>query len=118
MISVKVQILNKNITVAENVKVADRFFTRLKGLMASSELKDGIGLMLVPCNCVHTWFMRYPIDVVFINKENIVVKIENSMMPYRIGSIVKQAWSVLELKAGSCQRLGITVGDRLEYAEE
>jgi len=118
MMKVKVQILNKNITVAEKVKIADRFITRLKGLMGSPELEDGTGLMLVPCNCVHTWFMRYPIDVVFINRENTIVKIVDSMKPYHIGSIVKQACSVLELKAGSCQKLGITVGDRLKYTEE
>lgn len=114
----KVRVLNKNITLADNVKIADTFISRLKGLMWSANLEDGVGLMLVPCNCVHTWFMRYPIDVVFIDKDNVIVKIEESMLPYRIGPIVKQARSVLELKSGKCRKLGIDVCDRIEYTEE
>jgi len=112
---VKAQITNKNILLAETVETADSFIKRLKGLMGSSYLEEGAGLLLVPCKSIHTWFMNYPIDVVFLDKRNVIVEILHSVPPYRIGPIVKEAFSALELKAGTCRTLDISSGDQVKY---
>jgi uncharacterized membrane protein (UPF0127 family) len=113
--TMKARILNKNILLAETVEIADSFIKRFKGLMGSSYLEEGVGLLIIPCKSIHTWFMKYPIDVVFLDKKNVIVEILHSVPPYRIGPIVKKAFSALELKAGTCCILGITTGDRVEY---
>src|SRR5262245_61559913 len=90
--------------------VADKALTRMRGL------PRGHGLLIEPTWSVHTWFMRFPIDVVFLDRDLTVVKIRRHMSPWR-GAARFRARSVLELAAGECDRLHLEVGDRLSFAQ-
>ena len=70
--------------------------------------------MIKPASSVHTWFMRFPIDVVFLDRQLTVLKVRTHMRPWRAASRFG-AKSALELAAGECDRLGLEVGDRLAW---
>ena len=97
-------------------RVASSFASRFRGLMGVAQLPPGTGLLLPRTSSVHTHFMRFPIDVVFLDSERSVVSIVPALRPWRFAK-AKAADSVLELAAGECDRLGLTVGATLVEAE-
>ncbi len=101
--------------VCERCLVADRPLARMKGLLGRRTLPSDEGILLRPCASVHTFFMRFSIDVVFLDAEQTVVKITPSLAPWRTAGC-RGAKAVLELAAGECERRGLEVGDRLEQA--
>jgi uncharacterized membrane protein (UPF0127 family) len=96
----------------ERCVVADSFFTRLRGLLGRRELSRGEGLLIRPGSSIHTWFMRFPIDVVFLDRELRVVRVAADVGPWRL-RWGKGARQVLELAAGEAAARGIEAGDRL-----
>ena len=102
-------------TICERCKVADSPLTRLKGLLGRSELPRGEGLLLRPASAVHTWFMRFPIDAVFVDRDLVVVGVAHELKPWRAAGR-RGARAVLELAAGECERRGIRPGDALVFA--
>jgi uncharacterized membrane protein (UPF0127 family) len=88
----------------------------LLGLMFRKRLGLGEALLIDPCGSVHTFFMRFPIDVVFLDKDDRVLKVAAELRPYRFafGSGSKR---VLEMAAGSAASVGLNVGDQLTFAE-
>jgi uncharacterized membrane protein (UPF0127 family) len=95
---------------------ADGVFTRMRGLLGRSGLPRGHGLLIEPTWSVHTWFMRFPIDVVFLDRELTVLKVRTHMRPWRTSARFR-ARSVLELAAGECDRTRLEVGDRLALVQ-
>jgi uncharacterized membrane protein (UPF0127 family) len=94
------------------VSGADTFRLRLLGLMFRPSLPQGEGLLIRPCRAVHTHFMRFPIDLVFVDGDNRVVHLIPAMAPWKLSPTVREAEAVLELPAGAA---GATaVGDQLE----
>ena len=91
---------------------AKRFWQRLGGLLVRAPLAAGQALHLEPCNSVHTCFMRYAIDVVFLDAQGRVMKIVPHLAPWRL-SACRGAHSCLELRAGEAERLGLRAHDRL-----
>ena len=89
--------------------------TRRKGLLGRTRLEDGCAVILAPCNSVHTFFMRFPIDVVFATKTGVVVKIVHELAAWRLCASLR-AFATIELAAGSAARAGLRVGDRLTVA--
>lgn len=106
---------NKNIIVA-NLIVADSFWSRMKGLMGKKDLGEDDGLLLSPCNAVHMMFMRFPIDVIFLDRDFVVVKILNNLKPWRTSPIVRGAYQVIEIKAGIAAEKRMNTGDKLSLA--
>lgn len=100
-----------NRVIVTDLRHADNFFTRLKGLIGCKPLQEGQGLLISPCQQVHTHFMAYPIDILFLDREYRVVHTIESLMPWRFSRYVRVASHVLELPAGAAH--GIHVGDRL-----
>jgi uncharacterized protein len=84
----------------------------MRGLLGRASLPPGEGILLRPAGSVHTFFMRFPIDVVFLDKEERVVGIEPAVPPWRTAGR-RGAKAVVELAAGECDRRGLRVGDRL-----
>jgi uncharacterized membrane protein (UPF0127 family) len=99
--------------LCERCVVADTFWTRLRGLVGRKELAESEGLLIRPAGSVHTFFMRFPIDVVFLDREDAVVKVVPALPPRRLAA-ARRARRVLELSAGLCARKGLAVGERLE----
>jgi len=97
-------------------RVASSFASRFRGLMGVAQLPPGTGLLLPRTSSVHTHFMRFPIDVVFLDSERRIVSIAPALRPWRFAK-AKHSDSVLELAAGECDRLGLTVGSVLSEAE-
>ena len=94
------------------VMIADNFLLRLRGLMGRKMLSDRSGLLLTPCDSVHMCFMRFAIDVVYLDKDLTVLKIVKKLKPWIGLSMRRGAWGVLELNAGEAERMGLAVGDR------
>jgi hypothetical protein len=88
----------------------------MKGLLGRSSLPPGEGLLIRPAPSIHTFFMRFPIDAVFISREGEVLKVASRVKPWRTRSC-RRAYAVLELSAGEAERRHIAVGDRIEAAE-
>lgn len=105
--------------LAIRVKQADSFIKRLKGLMFLKQFPDDFGaLVLSPCNAVHTMFMRYNIDAIFLDKHLNVLFICHQLMPGRFSPVVKNAKYVIELPAGVLVKCDIRLGDRLMLSEQ
>lgn len=102
--------------LAARVKVADSFFLRLKGLLGAGSLSQGEGLWIVPCKAVHTFGMRFPIDVIFLDSEQRVVVAISGLLPNRATSFYRNAASVLELSAGTLAGIPLAVGERIVIA--
>ena len=98
--------------VCERCTLADSAPTRLKGLLGRGQLRHGEGMLLRPAPAIHTWFMRFPIDAVFLDRELQVVGVTPELRPWRWARRAG-ARAVLELGAGEADRLGVKPGERL-----
>ena len=87
-------------TVAERLAIADGFWSRLVGLQFHRELAADAGLMLVPCNSVHTCFMRFPLDVVFLDRNGSVLAVRQNLRPWRLALGPRRSHAVVELAGG------------------
>ena len=101
--------------IISQVEPADSFLKRFMGLMFRKSMPPDSGLLLSPCNAIHTFSMRFPIDVVYLDDMSIIVYIEKSMRPNKIGKTIKKAASVLELNMGIADKLDLDVGDKLVF---
>jgi uncharacterized membrane protein (UPF0127 family) len=108
-----VKILSNDKVVAQTILLADNYFARLKGLMFCNNLDNSDGLILKPCNQIHTFFMKFDIDAVFINSLGEVLHIEENMKPSKISKYIKKGKQVLELASGQAHKNNIQVGDHL-----
>lgn len=99
------------------VKLALSFFSRFMGLMGKQGLPLGQGMLFPKCNSIHTFFMRFPIDVIFADKKGNVVAIHPALKPWRMTWPKRQAFAAIELKADACQELGIDLGTQFTCAE-
>jgi uncharacterized protein len=100
--------------IARDVMMADQFFDRLQGLMFKPSLESGKGLLITPCNSIHTFFMRFPIDVIFLDGNNGVVKIIKNLKPWRMTKIYFSSRKTLELPAGQTP-IDLKEGDYVEF---
>lgn len=98
------------------VQIADTFFKRLRGLMFRSQesFPLGRGLLIAPCNSIHMMFMRFPIDVVYIDENYHVLKVVGNLPAWRGLSwcLARNCWGVVELPVGSITHYGLTVGSK------
>lgn len=104
---------SKGEIICENAKMADNLYTRILGLMFTEDLDLRNGLLLCPCNSIHTFFMNYSLDVIFLDKNFSVVKVIYNMKPWRISWMYFRAHQVLEMKSRSWATT-IETGEKLE----
>jgi uncharacterized protein len=103
--------------VCERCEVADNTLRRMKGLLGRSSLGAGEGLLIRPASSIHMFFMRFPIDAVFLDRTLQVVGIAESLRPWRVAGR-RGARAVLELPAGEVARRGLRPAERLVLTEE
>ena len=99
--------------LAQAADVADSSAKRRTGLLKHERLEPGEGLWIVPCESVHTFFMKFPIDLVYLDKRRKVKKVRHAVPAWRLSACLS-AHSVLELPAGTVKQTGTAVGDELE----
>ena len=104
--------------VATHAKVADGYFSRLVGLLGTTSrwARPGTGLWIVPSHGVHTIGMLYALDLVFLDRDHVVVEVEEHVRPFRISKVSFKADSVLELPVHTVYRTETRVGDQLEIS--
>ncbi|MBO4555848.1 MAG: DUF192 domain-containing protein [Elusimicrobiales bacterium] len=100
--------------ISSEIEKADTFMSRFLGLMPRKSLGEQEGLWLDPCNSIHMFFMSFPIDAVFLDKDNNVVHILENFKPWRISPFIRRASSVLELPAERSKGR-IFLGDKIEF---
>ena len=98
------------------IEIADNFFKRFRGLMFRRRLAQGRGLLLAPCNSVHMFFMRFAIDVIYLDENFCIKKIVRDLTPWLGLSICFGAWGALELPSGEAERLKLVVGQKFQRA--
>ncbi len=113
------RILNetKATELAARAQIADRFFPRMWGLLGRSTLPPGGGLVIVPCRSVHAAFMRFPLDVLFVDRRGVVRHVMQ-LRPWRLSPIVPTAHMVLELPLGAVAAARTTPGDVIRILPE
>src|SRR5207237_10441036 len=99
-------------TIASAVELAEKSEDRRRGLLGRTSLDPSAALIIAPCQSVHTFFMRFVIDVVFVDLQGRVLKIARELKPWRIAGSLR-AYAVVELTGGAAEHSGIGVGDRL-----
>ena len=109
-------VYNGGKVVYNRVSRAVTFYKRFKGLMWKKKLDIDEGLWIARCNQVHMFNMRFPLDIIYLDKHFQVVKIE-TLRPRQVGKLVRGARSVLEVTAGSAAANGIAPGDYLELKQ-
>ncbi len=104
--------------LATKLSVAHTHWARLRGLMGTGpgDFHSGQGLWIVPCRGVHSLAMRFPIDVVYLDGDKVVVHLERNLKPWRLAPLRARATSVLELPGDTVSSTGTAVGDEIEIA--
>jgi uncharacterized protein len=103
--------------VCAHCRVADTYFSRMRGLLGRKPLAGDEGLLLTPCSSVHTMFMSYPLDLVFLESDLTVVGLRENVRPWRMAGWFGARY-VLELPAGTCESRRIRPGDKLGLDED
>ncbi len=108
----------RRVLLAQNVRIANTHWTRLRGLMGTTQsaFDTGQALWIVPCHGVHTIAMRFPLDLLYLDHYSTVIHLEEDIKPWRFAAIKRRAASVLELPAGTIRSSGTNVGDKIEIA--
>ena len=109
--------LTRDAVLAERVETAGSSDTRTRGLLGRDGLAPGEGLWLVPCEWVHMFGMRFAIDIVVLNKDDVVVGVQENLRPNRVGRLFWGAHSTLELPVGAVRATGTAKGDRIAWEE-
>lgn len=114
MQKIEVRNVTRGVVLAAETLVARTSAERRTGLLKHQALPQGQGLWLAPCEAVHTFWMKFAIDVLFLDKKRKVLKVRHCVVPWRMTACLR-AHSVLELPAGTCRTSGTVPGDQLEF---
>jgi len=114
--TVRVRNLTRNAVVAGQAAVAETPLQRMKGLLGSKELASGSALVITSCRSVHMLFMRYAIDVIFLDGDNRVVGLCPNLAPFAFSPIFWKSACAIELPAGTIQQTGAELGDQFSIA--
>ena len=109
-----IKITKNEFLIGDKIGYANNPISRFFGLLNKKTIVDGEGVFLTPCNSIHMFFMKFPLDVVFLDRKYKVVKIMEDLKPWKISPVVFKAQSVLELPVGSIKKYQIAENDVLE----
>ncbi|MGA7239059.1 MAG: DUF192 domain-containing protein [Bryobacteraceae bacterium] len=109
----RIRNLTRNTELGAAIEIADTSAKRRTGLLKHNGLAPGEGLWIVPCESVHTFFMKFPIDLVYLDRKCTVRKVRHAVKPWRMSACFS-AHSIIELPPGLARASGTVAGDRLE----
>lgn len=115
--SVRITNVTRGSVVADRAEIANTSEKRRAGLLQRSGLEPGEGLWILPCEAVHCFFMKFTIDVIFLDRQKRVVKLAPNLKPWRMAGSFK-ARSVVELPAGRIEESGTRLGDEFEIEKQ
>lgn len=101
--------------LADDVELAVRVTERMKGLLGRTQFIKGKSLWIKPCKSIHTIGMRFPIDIIFLDRNNIIINIKHHFLPNRMSTLFLNSASVLELPSGTLMTTDTRVGDQIEF---
>lgn len=101
--------------IATKVRIANTFFKRFIGLLCDKKIEAHEGLLIDPCNQVHTFGMKFDIDVVFVSKSGEIIHTESQMTPGKVSPTIIKCQKVLELKSGTVEKKCIMNGKRIAF---
>jgi uncharacterized protein len=105
--------VSKSTVLGDRIREARSFLARGRGLMFASGLNSGEGLLIDPCSSIHTFWMRFPIDVLYVDRDGTILRADRAMKPWRIGPIFTGSKWVVELPGGTIDATGTQAGDKL-----
>jgi uncharacterized membrane protein (UPF0127 family)/Flp pilus assembly pilin Flp len=105
-------------TIAADVHEAYSFFRRLKGLLFTEQLSPGCALHIRPCRSVHTFFMKYSIDVLHLDEQDCIVAVESNVPPGKFGLTCRQTVSVVELPPGTIEQTKTEIGHQVRFEKK
>ena len=111
--TISVDNLSSSAVIVDKGRIADNFFTRLRGLIGVREFAPGDGLWIKPCSSIHCMFMSIPIDVLYLDKGQRVVGMDRNVRPWRMGHFYRKVHSVVELPVGALDQSAVEIGDQL-----
>jgi len=113
------KIINKtsNITIAEKAVVANSFLSRLVGLLNRRFLPKGEALIITKCKSIHMFFMKFPIDAIFVDKNNHVVGIVKNIKPFQLSPVFISSNYVIEAPVGTIVKARVAIGDNIELQQ-
>jgi uncharacterized membrane protein (UPF0127 family) len=100
--------------LGEAIELADTSAKRRTGLLKHDHLEPGTGLWIVPCESVHTFFMKFAIDLVYVDRKHVVRKVRHAVPAWRLSACLS-AHSIIELPPGTARNSGTVAGDELEF---
>ena len=103
----------KEVLLADEAKVAETFTARLTGLLNRTSLNDKEALVIPSCPCIHMFFMKFPIDVIFVGKDNKVVGLAKNIKPFQVSPFFGKAASAIELTPGTIDATQTDIGDTI-----
>jgi len=106
----------RNATLAVNAIVADNPLTRVRGLLGRKHFEEGSALIIKPSNSIHTFFMRFPIDLLFVDRDSRIIKAISSMKPFRLSAVYLKSAFVVELPAGVITATSTQAGDIIQVS--
>ena len=108
---------SKGTLIAEKVEIADTIISRLIGLLNRTSLPATEALIITQCRSIHMFFMKFPIDVLFVDKRNVVIGVVQDIQPFRLSPYFFKSCSAIELSSGTAAKTKTGVGDFLEIQE-
>ena len=114
---VRVENVTRGTTVADRVRIASSAVDRTVGLLRTPEVRAGEGLWIERAPSIHMWFMRYPIDAVFVSRDGRVTRIAANLRPWRVVWWARGSRDCLELRAGAAAQSLTEVGDELRVVD-
>lgn len=107
----------ENTILAHNAILADSFISRLKGLLGKKLIPPGEALIIYPCKQIHSAFMQFSFDALFLDPDFYVLHAEQEMPPFKVSPLVRKACMVVELPAGTIKETKTQVGDKMIIEE-
>lgn len=107
---------SRNTILAEKIELAENFISRSIGLLSKQEISEDEALIIKPCCSIHTFFMKFAIDVIFVDKNNKVIAIKQNIKPNKLSPIYLKSNYVVEMKAFNTLNK-IEIGDELNFSE-
>ena len=112
----RVRNVTRETSIGEAVETAESSAQRRTGLLKHERLEEGSGLWIIPCEAVHTFFMKFALDLIYIDRKHVVKAVARNVKPWRFSACFP-AHSVIELPMGTIDRTGTQKGDQLELLQ-